>query len=138
MTPVLVESEEQMLALGGKVASQASAGMAIRLIGPLGAGKTTFARGLIRELGFSGEVRSPTFNLIHEYPTLPPVCHVDLYRLQSLKEVADLGLQDYLWEHLLLVEWAERAAGLFPDDTPTIRFAIAGDSRLVEFEGLSL
>jgi tRNA threonylcarbamoyladenosine biosynthesis protein TsaE len=120
-----------MLRLGAEFAREAAPGMVIRLVGPLGAGKTTFARGFIRALGYDGEVRSPTFNLVQEYDTHPPVCHVDLYRLDGPEQVADLGLQDYLASHTMLVEWAERAASLLPDDCITVDIQFSEQGREV-------
>lgn len=112
--------------------------MVIRLFGPLGAGKTTFARGVLSGLGYAGEVRSPTFNLIHEYPdTEPPVCHADLYRLSGPGQVRDLGLSEYFDTHLVLVEWAERAEGILPEDARAIYFEIVEGGRVVRFEKMA-
>jgi len=123
-----------MTQLGAAFAGGVSPGDVFRLIGELGAGKTTFARGFIRGLGYRGEVRSPTFNLVHEYDTEPPVCHVDLYRLDSPAEVAELGLSDYMSTHVVLVEWAERAGDLLPEDAMTIKFEIDGARRRIVVE----
>jgi len=65
-------------------------------------------------LGYDGPVRSPTFNLIQVYATVPPVLHADLYRLKS---AAGLGLEDFESTHLLLVEWPDRMDDLFPPET---------------------
>ena len=120
--------------VGTDFARGAKPGDVFRLIGELGSGKTTFARGFIQALGFDGEVRSPTFNLVHVYDTSPPVCHADLYRLDLPRDVAHLGLSDYAETHVLLIEWAERAAGLFAGDSTTLRFFIEGGNRRVETE----
>lgn len=84
-------------------------GDVVLLEGPLGAGKTTWVRGLLLGLGFTEAVRSPTFNLIQTFDTKPPVMHADLYRVKSFEGI---GLEDYLETHLCLVEWPDRAAGL--------------------------
>src|SRR5687767_15924790 len=99
-------------------------GDVVGLTGELGAGKTTLVRGLLRELGHDGEVRSPTFNLIQEFDTEPPVCHVDLYRLETPKEVADLGLSDYFQSFATIIEWPERGQ---IDATIHVRLSIAPD-----------
>lgn len=109
-----VPSAEKMMELGSRLAQKARKGTIFRICGPLGAGKTTLVRGFLRGLGYEGEVRSPTFNIIHEYPTNPPVCHVDFYRLEKPEEILNLSLEDYLQTHVVLIEWAEKAPeGLF-------------------------
>ncbi|MFN3729507.1 MAG: tRNA (adenosine(37)-N6)-threonylcarbamoyltransferase complex ATPase subunit type 1 TsaE [Fimbriimonadaceae bacterium] len=77
-------------------------GHAVFLHGPLGAGKTTLVRGALREAGYSGDVRSPTFALMVPYATQPPILHADFYRVSS---AAGLGLEDYAADHVLWMEW---------------------------------
>lgn len=131
-----MESEEAMLALGERLSSQLRPTLVVALTGPLGAGKTTFVRGALRGLGHRGEVRSPTFNLIHEYETNPPVCHVDLFRLESESQARSLGIEEYISTHAVFVEWAERMPGLQPD--VVMKFEHAANARNVEIEGLHL
>lgn len=109
-------SPEAMEQIGATLAAEAKPGIVVLLAGELGAGKTTLARGFVKALGYDGEVRSPTFNLMFLYDTQPPVCHADLYRLERPAEVEDLGLADFLETHLLLVEWPERAPDFWPQD----------------------
>ncbi|MCH8275446.1 MAG: tRNA (adenosine(37)-N6)-threonylcarbamoyltransferase complex ATPase subunit type 1 TsaE [Armatimonadetes bacterium] len=125
-----------MIELGRRLAARAKPGLIIRLIGPLGVGKTTLARGFIRGLGFEGDVRSPTFNLIFEYSTQPPVCHADLFRLSGPREIADLGLEEYFETHAVLIEWAEKAGDLLPEDAATIELSFADVGREARLEGL--
>jgi tRNA threonylcarbamoyladenosine biosynthesis protein TsaE len=96
----------------------AGSGVILYLHGELGAGKTTLVRALLRELGVVGTVKSPTYTLIESYEAAGwNVAHVDLYRLVSQGEVAELALQELLSERsLLLIEWPERAARLPPPD----------------------
>ena len=98
------------------VVARATRPLSIYLYGELGAGKTTLAQGLLRALGVSGTVRSPSYTLVEPYETaLGQVLHVDLYRLQGARDVEALGLPDELAQAaLLLVEWPERAAGMLP------------------------
>jgi tRNA threonylcarbamoyladenosine biosynthesis protein TsaE len=86
------------------------------LHGELGAGKTTCARSLLRTLGVSGTIRSPTYTLVETYPLGRLTCvHVDLYRVQGPAEVDELGLRDYFGSDcLLVVEWPERGDGELP------------------------
>ena len=98
------------------VVARATRPLSIYLYGELGAGKTTLAQGLLRALGVSGTVRSPSYTLVEPYETaLGRVLHVDLYRLQGARDVEALGLPDELAQAaLLLVEWPERAGGVLP------------------------
>jgi tRNA threonylcarbamoyladenosine biosynthesis protein TsaE len=105
--------------------------LVLHLGGELGAGKTTCVRGLLRALGVHGAVRSPSYTLIEPYELAITVIHCDLYRLQSVAELADLGLRDSMRAgHLLLIEWPERGgAGVPPADlTLTLHYAEPGRS----------
>ena len=91
------------------IAGQARAGDVITLSGPLGVGKTAFARAFIAALGHKGEVPSPTFAIVQPYEALdPPVWHADLYRIEDSSELDEIGL-DAAEVGILLVEWPERA-----------------------------
>jgi tRNA threonylcarbamoyladenosine biosynthesis protein TsaE len=95
---------------GRALAPLLRAGDVIALSGPLGAGKTTFARGLLRALGHQGEVPSPSFAIVQPYDDLPLfVAHADLYRLEDPEELQELGLEDVLIDGALILEWPERA-----------------------------
>ena len=105
-----------MEAAGARFAQKAQAVRLVCLHGPLGAGKTTFVRGLLRELGHVGPVKSPTFTLVEPYD-LPggPVRHFDFYRVDDPAELDLIGLRDYLDDkNLCVVEWAERAVDVLP------------------------
>lgn len=128
------ESEEETIALGRRLAASLPASCVVLLIGNLGAGKTTLAKGLVEGLGAAAadEVSSPTFTLIHEYS--PRVFHVDLYRLETAEEVVSLGL-DELWdrEAITLIEWGERFPELMPAERVEIRIeAEENDRRRIE------
>jgi tRNA threonylcarbamoyladenosine biosynthesis protein TsaE len=101
--------------LGRALAAQLRAGDAVALFGTLGAGKTTLARGVLRGLGFAGDVASPTFPIVQVYETQPPLWHVDLYRIEQPEELAELGLDDARFDAALLIEWPERLSRLWPD-----------------------
>lgn len=123
-----VTSDRAMKDLAAALVRDWPAGTVVLLEGPLGAGKTTFARGVLEALGHVGAVRSPTFNLLHEYPTDPPVLHADLYRLSA---ATGLGLEDYFDTHLCLIEWPDRLAEPPPAWRITIEFGDAETSRIV-------
>jgi len=102
------QSEAETTALGRDLGRELSAGAVVLLEGPLGAGKTAFARGLAEGLGCDpGDVSSPTFTIIHEYAGRIPLQHVDLYRLTET-EVDDLGLEDLMEDAVLAIEWPDR------------------------------
>lgn len=105
-------------ALGARLAELAVPGDAITLTGPLGAGKTSIARGLLAALGLAGEAPSPSFAIVQPYA--PPevrmaVLHVDLYRIGHPGELEELGLDEALTDSLLVVEWPERAPEYWPE-----------------------
>ena len=127
---VTLDDEAATMRLGAALAGQVRAGDVITLSGPLGVGKTALARGLLAALGHAGEVPSPSFAIVQTYEELdPPVWHVDLYRIESPREMAELGL-DSLGHAVLLVEWPERAgAGEWPQALALSLDFADGDAR---------
>jgi tRNA threonylcarbamoyladenosine biosynthesis protein TsaE len=104
-----LEGPEETEAFGARIAALLRAGDVLALHGDLGAGKTTLARGILRGLGFEGEVASPTFPIVLPYEELAlPVWHVDLYRVEDPAELPELALDEALDGGALLVEWPER------------------------------
>lgn len=106
--------------------------------GEMGAGKTTFIAELCRALGVEEDAaNSPSFSIINEYrssTTAELIYHFDLYRLESLEEAFDIGVEDYLDSGALcLIEWPERVADILPDDTVRVDIKVADDgSRTLE------
>lgn len=125
----LLPDEEATLALGASLAPLVDDGALIFLLGDLGAGKTTFARGFLRARGWTGSVRSPTFPILRSYPLPVPVHHLDLYRVGGLEEALGLDFEALLEDGgIVLVEWPERLEGHFPPDW-TVHLATEGDGR---------
>ncbi|HVD70283.1 MAG TPA: tRNA (adenosine(37)-N6)-threonylcarbamoyltransferase complex ATPase subunit type 1 TsaE [Actinomycetota bacterium] len=90
---------------------------AVVLTGELGAGKTTFVQGVARGLGIEDQVSSPTFTLVKEYRGILDIAHVDVYRLERVQDVVDLGLDELGdGEGVLLVEWGDAVEDLLPDE----------------------
>ena len=127
-------SDEETIELGRRIASLLPRRALVLLIGNLGAGKTTLAKGIVSGLGAAApeEVASPTFTLIHEYGSAAGrnlVYHVDLYRLDRAHEVAMLGLDEILdRDAVVLVEWGERFPELLPKPRLEIHLTAAGDN----------
>lgn len=127
--------EDQTIELGRRIAATLPARALILLIGNLGAGKTTLAKGIISGLGAAepDDVSSPTFTLIHEYGK-GRVFHIDLYRLDRAEEVATLGLDEIFdRDAVVLIEWGERFPQLLPADRIEIRLEPLGaESRRIQ------
>lgn len=118
--------------LGAAVAAALKPGEAVCLTGPLGAGKSTLARGLVRALTRPDEdVPSPTFTLVQFYSGLHfPLAHFDLYRLTRPEEAFEIGLDDALEDGAAVIEWPERLGGDLPADRLDIDILMQGEGRV--------
>jgi tRNA threonylcarbamoyl adenosine modification protein YjeE len=121
--------------LGGRIAGGLKRGDAVALWGDLGAGKTTLARAILRALGVTEDVPSPTFTLVQSYDTFPPVAHYDLYRLKSPREMRELGFDDALADGAVLVEWPERAPEALPPEALHVRLRLEDGARTARLTG---
>ncbi len=121
-------------ALGARLAPLLRAGDVVTLSGPLGAGKTTLARGLIEALlGPGAEAPSPTYTLVQTYDAGPfELWHFDLYRLESPDAVYELGFEEALIDGVSLVEWPDRLGALAPAERLDITLAPAGAGRIAD------
>jgi len=136
---VRTRSEEETIELGRQIAERLPRPAVVLLIGELGSGKTTLAKGIIQGLGAADpeEVCSPTYTLIHEFGNGARVYHIDLYRIDTPAEVLGLGLDDLLNSNaVLLVEWGERFPQLWPQDRIEIRLRwLEENTREIEIRG---
>jgi tRNA threonylcarbamoyladenosine biosynthesis protein TsaE len=122
-------SAEQTTALGERLGKILRPGDVLALFGDLGAGKTTFTKGIARGLGLVDDIHSPTFTLIHEHIGHPPLYHVDLYRLETETEVDSLGIEEYIYgEGITIIEWADRMRSMLPKDRLDIKLKMKGDN----------
>jgi tRNA threonylcarbamoyl adenosine modification protein YjeE len=122
--------------LGEAIAQGLRAGDAVALWGDLGAGKTTLARAILRALGVTEDVPSPTFTIVQSYDTNRlVVSHYDLYRIKSAREMQELGFDDALLDGAALVEWPERAPEALPPDALHVRLDIYGGVRNARLTG---
>ncbi len=126
-----IENEVAMERLGNMIAACLKGGEIIYLKGELGAGKTTLTRGLLRGLGYSGTVKSPTYTLVENYELSPvAVYHFDLYRLNDPEELEDMGIRDYCQgQAVCLFEWPERGTGVLPDADLMVAISHADSAR---------
>ncbi len=125
-----------MLDLGARLGSALRPGDTVALIGGLGAGKTTLARGLVQSLLPHETVPSPTYTLVqtYDFPGFT-LWHCDLYRLEHPDEAYELGLMDAMGEDVCLLEWPERLGALLPKDAMEIKITFQGEGRRVELTG---
>jgi tRNA threonylcarbamoyladenosine biosynthesis protein TsaE len=121
--------------LAAEVAARARAGDVIALAGPLGAGKTAFARAFIRALGGTEEVPSPTFTLVQTYPLTATVWHFDLFRLEAPAEAWELGIEEAFADGISLIEWPERLGALLPEDRLEVILSFAEPGRRARLVG---
>jgi tRNA threonylcarbamoyladenosine biosynthesis protein TsaE len=123
---LVFEDEAATVRFARKLAAALRKGDVVALSGGLGSGKTALARAVIRSFLPDEEVPSPTFTLVQSYDTPNfAIWHVDLYRLNSARDVRELGLDDALDASVLLIEWPERAASWLPPDRLEIRLSFA-------------
>ena len=125
------QNEAETAAFGVRLAATLRTGDVVRLEGPLGAGKSTLARGLIRAASGATDVPSPTFTLVETYETdSAAIWHFDLFRLEDRSEVWELGLEDALETGIALIEWPERIDGMLPEDALRLVLSVEeGDTR---------
>ena len=129
-------SEAAMLDLGATFARRLGGNELVFLEGELGAGKTTFARGVLRGLGFAGHVKSPTYTLVEPYEVgNARVYHLDLYRIVEPGELDFIGLEELLNDHAIkLIEWPERGGGRLPAPDVVIAIRPSTVGRLVAID----
>lgn len=119
--------EEAVEAAARELARSLRSGDVVVLRGDLGAGKTTFARGLVRALHGDDAATSPTFTFWHRYAGSPPVNHIDLYRVERRDELTELGLEEaFDPDSIVLIEWPERAPDLVPSGAVEVTISGSG------------
>ena len=133
---LISHSPEETQQLGIHMGKLGLPGDTFLLVGSLGAGKTCLTQGIARGLGITEYTPSPSFVLIREFYGRLPLYHIDLYRLDQVEEIADLGLDDYLYGNgICVIEWAEKGLSLMPQEHLMVRINLLGEtSRCLKFE----
>jgi len=131
-----LKDESETVALGAKVAAAIQGGEIVYLSGQLGAGKTTFVRGFLNELGHIGNVKSPTYTLVEPYSIKGKnIYHFDLYRINDPEELEAMGIRDYCdGESICLYEWPEQGAEVLPEADILISLSHDETARKAEIE----
>jgi tRNA threonylcarbamoyladenosine biosynthesis protein TsaE len=134
-----LEGEVATLACGAQFSRCLQAGLVVFLHGDLGAGKTTFVRGVLQGFGYVGKVKSPTYNLVEVYKIkLNPVSsyniyHFDLYRFNSEEEWEAAGFRDYFnAQNICMIEWPEKAAHVLPQADINLHLSILNETRNIQ------
>jgi tRNA threonylcarbamoyladenosine biosynthesis protein TsaE len=129
---MITNSAEETMLIGEKLAKTLKPGDMIALSGDLGSGKTTFTKGIGKGLGVkdSKRINSPTFVLIKEYDGKMPLYHLDLYRLDDLKEIENLAIEEYIYgTGVTVIEWADKMKCLLPEKHISVMFKVKGDNK---------
>ncbi len=133
---IISRSPEETQRLGKRLGELAQAGDVFLLVGNLGTGKTCLTQGIAWGLGIKGYASSPSFVVVKEYQGRLPLYHADLYRLDRIEEVLDLGLDDYFYGNgVCVVEWAEKGLAALPPEYLLIKMSfLSPNERRLEFE----
>lgn len=133
---LISHSPEQTQKIGVHIGKSALAGDIFLLVGTLGVGKTCLTQGIARGLDIKEYALSPSFVIVRELYGRLPLYHIDLYRLDHIEEIADLGLDDYLYSNgICVIEWAEKGVDILPAEHLLIRIGyLANDERRFQFQ----
>ena len=129
-----IENENKMVRFGSTLSNKLRAATILFLNGKLGTGKTTLARGILRGLGFYGNVKSPTYTLVETYSLRQfRVEHFDLYRITDAQELIWIGIEDYFQANTIaIIEWPERGAEFLPTPDITINITHKNHGRDIQ------
>jgi len=133
---IYLNNEADMFAFAKQFAATLKPGNVVYLYGDLGAGKTTFVRGILRAMGYQAAVKSPTFTIVEPYPLGDlTIYHFDLYRINDPEELDFIGIRDYAAsESICLIEWPEKAQGHLPLADIACYIDIVEDKRIIRVD----
>jgi tRNA threonylcarbamoyladenosine biosynthesis protein TsaE len=134
---VISRSPQQTQAIGERLGGGLGPGAVVACLGELGAGKTCFVQGLVRGLGAVAEATSPTFVLVNQYRGRLPIYHLDAYRIDTLSDLLEIGVEEMLHgDGVTVIEWADKLLPLLPPHTITVRISGLGEEpREIVVEG---
>lgn len=133
----ITNTAEDTYNLGIEIAKKLVPGDVVAMTGDLGAGKTVFVKGAATELGYTGQVTSPTFALVNEYDGRVPIYHFDMYRIQGEEDLYSTGFYDYLdGRSIMFIEWSENVMDSLPKESIRVDIKKGGDSRIIQISGL--
>lgn len=135
MTCIDIENQKELEDIAYKLGSLVKSGDLICMAGDLGAGKTTFTQSFAKGLGVDDYITSPTFTLINEYEGRIPLYHFDVYRINHVSEMEDLGYEEYFYgEGVCVIEWASLIEEILPDNRLWIEIKVTGiECRQISF-----
>ncbi len=128
-------SAEETQALGRRLGEALEPGAFVALIGPLGAGKTTFVQGLAEGISAEGAITSPTFVLMRLHRGRVPLAHADAYRLAGATDLVELGIEELRGECVVALEWADTIPDALPDDRIEVRIEYTDEGRRLDMRG---
>jgi tRNA threonylcarbamoyladenosine biosynthesis protein TsaE len=132
------KSPDETKEIGFRLGKLLKPGDVIGLFGELGSGKTTLVKGIAKAFGIEErDIASASFTIIAEYPVTPPFFHIDLYRIDKVSELDEIGFRDYIWsDGISVVEWADKAGGNLPEEMIKIKLkSLNGEMREIMIEG---
>lgn len=137
---IILPTELDTANFAAHLAASIEGGANIFLHGSLGAGKTTFARGFLRALGYTDKVKSPTYTLVETYDVDErTIFHFDLYRLEDARELKDIGIEEYFIQNAIcLIEWPEKGAPFLPEPDLACYIDFADEGRALSIEAYTM
>ncbi|NLK72233.1 MAG: tRNA (adenosine(37)-N6)-threonylcarbamoyltransferase complex ATPase subunit type 1 TsaE [Clostridiales bacterium] len=139
MQKIISHNEYETIKIGERIASKLKKSDIVCLEGDLGAGKTTLSKAIAYALGVKEHVTSPTFTIVHEYEAVIPLYHFDVYRIDDMDEMFEIGFEEYIYgEGICLIEWADKIKELIPENSIWISISYGNniDEREIQINGL--
>lgn len=139
MQKIISHNESETIKIGEKIASKLKKGDIVCLEGDLGAGKTTLSKAIAYALGVKEHVTSPTFTIVHEYEAVMPLYHFDVYHIDDMDEMFEIGFEEYIYgEGICLIEWADKIKELIPENSIWVSISCGNniDEREIQIHGL--